>query len=61
MLTLDAEGRSLFLLQLNVPDFVDSPWEALLFGKSGWGVGCGVGKGEDERENCSCNVKLIKK
>lgn len=37
MLSLDPGGRSLVLPQLNVLCFVDSPWEALPFRRSGLG------------------------
>ena len=36
LFSFDVGGRSFVLLHLNVPDFVDSPWEALPFGRSGW-------------------------
>lgn len=45
--------RDLVLPHLNVPGFVDSPWETLLFRRSGWGqvggrcTGAGGGEGED--------------
>lgn len=35
LFSLDAGGRGLVLPQLDVSDFVDSLWEALLFLKSG--------------------------
>ena len=34
-------GGGLVLSQLNVPGFVDSPWEVLHFGKSDWGCTAG--------------------
>ena len=37
MLSLNAGGRDVVLPQLNVPGFVDSPWETLPFLRSGWG------------------------
>lgn len=38
--------RSLVLPQLNVPGFVDSPREALLYLRNGWGLGGGRLGGE---------------
>ena len=37
MLSLNAWGRGLILPQLNVPEFVDSPWEPLTIEGNGWG------------------------
>lgn len=34
-------GRALVQPQFNVPSFLDSPWEALSFGRSGWEMGSG--------------------
>lgn len=36
LLSLDGGGRSLVLLQLNMPGFVHSPGEALPFLRRGW-------------------------
>lgn len=42
-------GWGLILPQLNVPAFVDSPWEPLPVGRSICGVGSGGGeKGQEE-------------
>ena len=38
-LSLDTGGKDVVLPQLDMPDFVDSPWEALCFLRSGWGFG----------------------
>lgn len=43
--SLDAGGRNLFLPQLAMPGFVDAPWEALPFPRSGWRDG---GRGRKE-------------
>lgn len=37
MFSLNAGGRGLILPQLNVPEFVDSPWEPLTIQGNGWG------------------------
>lgn len=39
LLNLDAGGSGLVLPQLDMPDFVDSSWEAIL--RSEWGMGGG--------------------
>lgn len=38
MLSLNTAERGLVLLQLDVPDFVDSPWLPLPVGRSGYGL-----------------------
>lgn len=38
MVSLNAAGRGLILPQLNVIDIVDSSWESLPIGRSGWKV-----------------------
>lgn len=43
-LSLDADGRGLVLSQLNA----DSPWAALSFLRSRWGMGLEGGRGEWE-------------
>lgn len=48
LLSLDAGGSGLILPQMNVPGFIDFPWEALYFGRSRWKVGCGRVGGQKE-------------
>ena len=58
LLSLDTGSRALGLPHLDMPDFVDSPWEALHFLRSGWGgIGEVVGAGGGEMGNCSWYVK----
>lgn len=45
MLGLNTGGRGLVLPQINGQHFVDFPWESLLTGRSGWGVGWGEAGG----------------
>ena len=47
MLKLSTVGKVLVLPQLDMPDFVDLPWEALAFLRSEWSFG---GTGEVEWE-----------
>lgn len=63
LLSLAARGRSLVLPQLDIPGFVDSPWEAYPF----WGVDGGLGGGEQEEEReeelwlvCKMKNELLK-
>lgn len=49
LLTLEVVGRGLALPKLNVPDFIDFTWQALLpFWKSGWGMGWAGSKVREE-------------
>lgn len=50
LLSLDSSGRGLVLTQHNMADFVDSPWEALPFLRSRWGVGWGEGAREKKTD-----------
>lgn len=51
MLSLDAVERDLVLSQLEMPNFVDFPWEVFPFLMSGWGlVGGKVGREVGGRE-----------
>lgn len=44
MVSLNAGESGLVLPQLNVPDFVDFPWEPLPDGRSRMGIGWGEGR-----------------
>lgn len=48
MLSHDAGRSGLILPQMNVPCFIDFPWETLYFGRSRWKVGCGRIGGQKE-------------
>lgn len=69
LLSLDGKRRRLVLPQLNVPGFVNSPWEALYFWRIGWGwVRDMRGRGEQEKEwkrklwmVCEMNKKKVLK
>ena len=59
MLSLDIEGRALVLLQSDVPDFVDSPWEALPSLRSGREMGWreGRGRGKELKLGFVCKMR----
>ena len=48
LLNLDIAGRTVFLPQSDLLDFVDSPWDVLPFLRSGWAKWCGERVGQEE-------------
>lgn len=62
MFNVNAGGRGLILLQLDMPDFVDFLYKALLFLRRGWGLGRWKMNGGKRgrrggRKNCGWDVK----
>ena len=61
MLNLDIGGRVLVLPQRDMPDFVDSPWKASPFLRSGLGVGrWKVGRAGREKVGTGIGIKMRK-